>query len=280
MYRHPSGQDVLFPDTARHFAPYRVQNVTVYATKTTGSGIDAVSRDSAVYTLVSFETDSVQLLQVPVRVINAADCTALMTQPDTVYLRSRLPDSLSAGPRSLTLATETKLAPLRQQFNYPVLGIGLIAIGMLMGLLYGLFGRAIQRQWSLYQMKRRHIRFLRDYNRLSRGLNSLTAPETANQVVIMWKSYLEKLDRQPYASLTTSEIAERMTDDRVANALREADRMIYGGAFSSQSQTALRILSDVATQRYNQRRTELQMATGQSAEIVENLDEAESSSFS
>ncbi|GAB3505551.1 hypothetical protein GCM10027341_37360 [Spirosoma knui] len=280
-YRHPSAVDVLFPDTAKHFSPYRVQHVAVFATQTTGSGLDAISRDSAVYTLVSFETDSMQLLQVPVRLINAADCTALMSQTDTIFLRSKLTDNRIGDPQSLTLATETQLAPLQQQFNYPALGVGLFTTGLLFAIIYGVFGRAIRRQWRLYQMNRRHVRFLREYNRLSSSISPQTASETANQVVIMWKSYLEKLDRQPYASLTTSEIADRMNDDRVTNALREADRMIYGGAFSSQSQSALRVLSDVATQTYHRRQGQLQTPTSQQADMEEELGQSESpSSFS
>lgn len=275
-YRHPPTVEVLFPDTIQDFTPYRVEKVAVFTTQTTGSGFDAVSRDSAVYTLVSFETDSLQWLQVPVRLINATDCTALLTQTDTVFLRSRLTAILSgsASPQSLTLATETQLAPLRQQFNYPVLAVGFLALSLAAGILYGIFGRTIRRQWRLYQINRRHIRFLRDYNRLSRGISADTAADTANQAVVLWKMYLEKLDRQPYASLTTPEIAERMNDERVTNALREADRMIYGGTFSPQSQPALRVLSDVATQAYHRSQARLQISA---ASPVEQADPAESS---
>lgn len=281
-YRHPPTVDVLFPDTAHHFIPYQVQNVAIFATETVGAGPDAVSRDSAVYTLVSFETDSVQLLQVPIRLLNATDCTTLLTPTDTVFLRSLLTSvsSGSAGPQAFTLATTTTLAPLQQQFNYPVLAVGVLAVGVLAGLLYGLFGRFLQRQWRLYQLNRRHIRFLRQYDRLSRDINARTAAETANQAVILWKTYLEKLDRQPYASLTTPELAERMNDERITNALRETDRMMYGGAFSPQSQSALQVLGDVATQTYQRCRAQLRASVGQPVALAEEPSPAESSSVS
>lgn len=284
-YHHSPAVDVLFPDTARHFAPFRVQRVDVFATKTVDTGQKAVSRDSAVYTLVSFETDSMQFLRVPVQLLNPTDCTALMTPVDTVFLRSKLAvfnvfrQNLS-GPHSLTLATETKLAPLQQQLNYPVLMIGILATAALIGLFYGLFGRTIRRQWRLFQLNRRHIRFLRDYNRLSRGINAETATEMANQAVVMWKTYLEQLDNQPYASLTTPELAERMNNDRVTSALREADQMIYGGVFSAQSQSALRDLSTVATQIYHRQRIRLQGLVDQSGKGEWQPDSTEPSSVS
>ena len=281
-YWHSPRADVLFPDTALHFLPYRVQKVNVYVTQTTGTGSMAVSRDSAVYTLVSFEIDSVQLLRLPIRIINDLDCTAQWTQPDTVFLQSKLP-SVQSGllrPQSLTLATETKLAPLQQQFNYSVLATGLFLIGLIIALLYGLFGRIIRRQWRLYQLNRRHIRFLQKYNQLSRHINSFTASEAANQAVVMWKMYLEQLDRQPYISLTTSELAERMNNERVTDALREADRMIYGGTFSPQSLSALHVLRDVATQTYHRSRAKLQGSVRQGTKRVQQADSAETSSFS
>ncbi len=257
-YRHPATAEVLFPDTARQFTPFRVQQIAVFPTLTTGEGKQAVSRDSAVYTLVSFETSPEQILSMGVRLINARDCTLIQSLPDTVRLRSRLKPRAVAGKRvsqPFRLATDTTVVPLLQQFNYGVLGVVLTGLFLLAALLYVLFRRAGGRQWRRYRLGTEHARFLRDYNRLARNLSPQTAAEIANQSVIIWKAYLETLERQPYASLTTPEIAERTGDNRVTDALREADRMIYGGAFSARSPEALRILADVATQAYHRRRT-------------------------
>ena len=269
MYRHAPAADLLFPDTASQFAPYRVQKVALFTTRTTGTGAQAVSIDSAVYTLLSFEIDSVQLLRVPIRFINARDCTDLFTSTDTVFLRSQIrPTAAELTPySSLTLATQTTLASLQQEFNYPVLGLFVAGLVGVSGLLYGLFGRAIRRQWRLYRLNQRHQRFLREFDRLSQEISADSAAETANQAIIVWKTYLERIERQPYSSLTTSEIAERVDDERVTNALREADRMIYGGAFTTQSAASLTVLSDVATQRYYHQRADLKAGARRSATL-------------
>lgn len=269
-YRHPPTAELLFPDTASRFVPYRVQKVALFTTRTTGTGLAAVSVDSAVYTLLSFETDSVQWLRVPIRLINAVDCTDLFTQTDTVLLRSHLPPALGRLTHysSLTLATETTLAPLQQQFNYPALTLFVAGLTLVAGLLYGVFGRTIRRQWRLYQLNRQHRQFLREFNRFSQRINVSNAADIANQAIVSWKTYLEKIEKRPYSSLTTSEIAERVADERVTNALREADRMIYGGAFSAQSVASLRLLSDVATQRYLHRRADLEIVAGRTADAA------------
>jgi len=258
-FDHAPTVDVLFPDTTRQFSPFLVQRVAIFTTRTTGTGRGAVSRDSAVYTLVSFLIDSMQTLRVPVQQINDADTTTLLTQPDTVFLRSvlRAAGQSKPDPQVGLLATETDVLPLQQQFNYPRLGVSLLLAGIVGFLVYGLFRRPILRFSGLYRLNRRHVRFLREYNRLGRNLNADTAPDYANQAVVLWKTYLERLERRPYVSLTTSEIAERLANDRVADALREADRMIYGSGYSEQSQDALRVLSNVATQAYHHRREAL-----------------------
>ena len=244
-YHHASGVDVLFPDTATQFRPFRVTLVTSTPTLTTGS----LSRDSAVYTLVSFSVDPLQTIQPSVRLINIADCTTIESRPDTVFLRSRL-KTRPGQPMVTTLASDTRLAPLRQQFNYPRLlqVVGLLCLGLLLLLL--LFGKWLRQQGRLYQLSRRHNRFLTEHDRLTTNLSGETIADTANQVTVSWKAYMGQLSGQAYAALTTSEIADLTGDDRVADALRTTDRMIYGGAFSEQSAGALRVLRDVAEQTY------------------------------
>lgn len=254
-YRHDPKVDVLFPDTSQHFRPFRVTDLTVTPTLTTGN----LSRDSAVYTLVSFSVDSLQWLGVPVRMVNAADCTALLATPDTVFLRSRLRTAGAASTAPRALSTATQLAPLQQQFNYPRLATAVLLLSLVVGIVLVFFGRALQRQWRLFRLSRRHSRYLAEHDRLASLLNSETVAETANQLIVAWKAYMEQLEGQSYAALTTSEIADRTGDDRVADALRTADRMIYGGAFSLESAASLRVLRDVAEQTYLRRRQQIRL---------------------
>jgi hypothetical protein len=272
-YYHRPTVDLLFPDTVSHFSPYRVENVETFTTQTIGSGSTAISRDSAVYTLISFETDSAQLLQVPVRVIGNTDCTALFTAVDTVFLRSRLPAIDSAGVHSLTLATETSLTPLRQQFNYPLLVSSLLAVTVLATLFYFLFRRPVQRLWWLNRLDRHYRRFQQQFNRLSRSINAQNAAENANQAVVIWKRYLEELDERSYTSLTTSELAERFNEEHVTAALRDADLMIYGNVFLPQSQSSLQVLSDLADRIYQRRRSEAQSKMGLPPSITNETSE-------
>ncbi|MBO0930711.1 hypothetical protein [Fibrella aquatilis] len=247
--RHPVTQDVFFPDTARQFAPFLVQKVAVFPTRTQAD----ISTDSAVYTLVSFEVSRARVLQVPVYLANKQDCTAVLSLADTVFLRSSLP--ITNRPDTLQLATRTEPVPLPQQFNYSYLALVSTGIGVLLGAIYILFGKVLQRRWRRFQLARRHAQFLATYNRLTRNLGPESAQETSNEAIVIWKQYLENVESQPYTSLTSREIADRIQDDRLADALRETDRIVYGGSFTDQSPLALRTLRDVAVSAYERKLT-------------------------
>jgi hypothetical protein len=247
--RHSPRQEVLFPDTVRQFAPYVVQSMVAFPTLTTGD----ISRDSAVYTLISFETDLWQTLAVPVRLLNGTDTLTLRPAPATLRLRSRLNRADTTAPAALTLTPDLAPQSLRQEFNYPVLASVLLIVGATLSVFYALFGRVLRQRWRRYQLYRRHNRFLQTYGRLIRSLNADTAADTASQAIGRWKQYLEQLENEPFLSLTTREISERLQSHKLADALREVDQVIYGGTFSEQLPVALYLLRDVATQTYRRR---------------------------
>lgn len=246
--RHRAAQDVFYPDTARHFAPFLVQRLAVFPTKT----VNGVSLDSAVYTLVSFEVSRARVLQVPVYLANGADCTALLSSPDTVFLQSAV--LATARPDTLQLTADADLTPLPQEFNYGYLTVALGIVGVMAAAIYILFGSLLRQRWQRYLLARYHTRFLTAYNQLTRNLGPESTGDTTNQAIVSWKKYLEALEKKPYTSLTSREIADRIGDDRLAGALHETDRMIYGGSFTDQSPLALRVLRDVAVTAYQRRR--------------------------
>lgn len=255
-FSHPVSEDVLFPDSTA-FAPFLIRDKTFLPTRSTAE----ISTDSAVYTLVSFETQPQSTLRVPLYIVGTVDCTTVFSTTDTVFFRSRLQ---TARPDTLRLRASTQLMPLRQELNYPVLVAVLGSIALILAVLYALFGRVIDRQFMLFQLRQRHLSFLREYNRIVRTLNPETASEGAYGAVVRWKAYLEQLEQQPFSTMTTPELVERITTRPVAlpdiregaveEALRTADRMMYGGAYTDQSNEAMRLLRTVAVALYTQRR--------------------------
>jgi hypothetical protein len=258
-FRHPVNEDVLFPDSTV-FAPFVVREKAYLPTRSDAE----ISTDSAVYTLVLFETRPQLTLRVPLYVVGGTDCTLVYSSVDTVFFRSRLP---TARLDTLRLQTDTQIIPLRQELNYPLLVFVLGGLGMLGGLIYALFGRLITRQLRLFRLRQRHRTFLREYNRIVQQIRVEASAEGAYQAIIRWKNYLQQVEQQPYASMTTPELVERISMRDVAlpniqgrsvlEALRTVDRMIYGGTYSNQADESLDLLREVAVAIYEQRRTTL-----------------------
>ncbi|GAB3268005.1 hypothetical protein GCM10027347_37240 [Larkinella harenae] len=250
--RHRASVDVLFPDTARHFSPFLVRDITIFSTQTDASG----SLDSSVYTLISFETRPSQTLQVPIVLLRSpTDCTQVLSNIDTVQLRERIQ---TMRPDTLRLSTETKVVSLRQQMNYPLLLVILLILCGLAGVLFLFFGNSIRTRIRRYQLYRQYQEFQRSFNRLTRGIGPETAHEDAGRAVIIWKKYMERLERKPFTSLTTREIVELVQDDRLADALKEIDGVIYGSFYSDRTQQSLRILNEVADSAFRRSSAHLQ----------------------
>ncbi len=251
-YRHPVAEDVFFPDSTHAFSPFHLLKRQYFPTRTNRQG----SLDSVVYTLVSFEIQPVQRLSLPVYRYNGRDCTAVWAPRDSVVWQ-QLVRGVAKGK---TLRTDSQVRHLNQQLNYPyalLVGFGLLA-GF--GLMYGIFGKSLRRQWRLYQMQRRHADFMRSFQRLSRGITARAGLTNVEKAMVLWKKYLERLERRPVTSLTTRELIGAFPDPRLPDALRQVDASVYGGVFSPQIQGSLQVLRELAVRRYRQRRREAILA--------------------
>jgi len=247
-YRHPAAEDVFFPDSTHDFAPFELLSRRYFTTRTDARG----SLDSVVYTLVSFATDSVQRLSLPVYRYDGRDCTAVYAPPDSVVWQQLIRRAAQGMP----LRTDARARPLRAQFNYPyaiLVGLGLLAGG---GALYALFRKPLRRQWRLYRLWRHHADFVRGFQRLSRNINARGGLENVERAIVLWKKYLERLERRPVTSLTTRELIGAFPDPLLADALRQVDATVYGGVFSPQIQASLQVLRELAVRRYRHRRRE------------------------
>lgn len=243
-YRHNPGDEVFFPDSTHDFTPFRFLKRDYFPTRTNAAG----SVDSVVYTLVSFEIDSVQPLKLPVYLLRKQDCTAVYAPMQTIRLR-RLVDPRA---KSVVLKSSTNLVVLDTQVNYPLFFIILLMAAVLGGLIYWLFGDAIQRRWRQFQLWRRHLEFRGSFQRYLRGAaDSKQGVMNVERAVFLWKRYLERLEGKPFTTFTTKEAVSQFPQNpQLEQALRETDAVVYGGVASPQTQESLRILRDLAGRTY------------------------------
>lgn len=249
-YLHNPETEVFFPDTTYNFSPFEVISKKNFTSKTDKKG----SLDSTVYQLVSFNVSLGQSLKMPVFVFNGKDCTALYTVSDTIFLRK---ENFKDTEDNASLKPELGLLPLSHQFNFSIfLGVLALTIGVA-GSIYWLFGSDIYKQWQLFKLQRRHIEYNRSYNRLLRNAKERENIKDAEKAIIVWKNYLERLEKKPFATYTTREIMDNMPDEGLASALKNMDGIIYGQVKSKDIDKYLEVLKAGATKLYRNKRRQV-----------------------
>lgn len=219
--KYDKSLNILLPDSLYRFGTFEYLSKKYFTTQTDS----AYSYDSVVYKLSTFETDSVQYLQLPVFVLKGKDSLAFYTRMDSILL-IRLVSELPENPE---LKANTNLVGLQKQFNYPYLIIvaGVLLFAGLVVILF--FGRRLSRWWKAYLMQRAHKKFIENFYYLMRDVSGNNPANTPEHVLAVWKIYLEKLEKKPISKLTTKEILVLHNNALLKDNLKVIDCSIYGG---------------------------------------------------
>ncbi len=244
--RYPSSLNLVFPDSTFSFVPFEIQKKKFFPTQSKNN----ISFDSTVYFLTTFEIDSVQVLSLPIFSIQAKDCTAFYASPDTIFFKQLVkvvPDSVAA--QELPLKTNTAYQNVKWLLNYWVF---IIVIGVLLVFVvtvWIVFGKRIKKYFMLRRLQRKHDSFLQKFSKSTEQLRSGFTVKQAENVLVVWKDYMEDLLAQPFTTATSKEILQREKDETLGRALQSVDRMIYKGN-DSYSEEAIASLNQYAQQRF------------------------------
>jgi len=238
--KYPRDQDIVFPDSTYNFMPFEINYKDFFFTYS-----DSVySYDSAVFNLSTFEIDTIQYLKLPVFVLSNGDSFTVFTEIDSIILEhivSQIPDSLA-------LIDNTIYKDLNLAFNYPYLIVGVVTFLFIGGLILIFFGKVIKRKYLLYKLKKRHKRFIGNFQGIIIQ-NNLDFEYT----LFTWKKYMEKLEKSPYTKFTTKEIIQTYKDKSLVVALRTIDRAIYGGKEENEIKKRFEDLLSFSDQLYRKR---------------------------
>lgn len=249
-FRYPAELEVVFPDEDHSFLPLEYIDRNFIPTRTDST----TSFDSVIYTLMTFELDSIQTLAMPVYVIGAdregnADSTSIYTDIDSVYLQqliSELPDSLALKENKAYLDV-----PL--QFNYPYLLIGIFILLVILLFVYLVFGDKIRKQWRLRRLRKDYLRFKERFDQSVIHLKESPDKDRSEQTLVVWKQYMERLERAPYTKMTTKEIVKLPHEQPLVEDLKAIDRSIYGHHLNGELIGHFEHLEKHTHQRYEQR---------------------------
>ena len=250
---YPSDRDIILPDSSSFYSSFEFESKSWYNTST----IDGQSTDSVIYFLRTFETDSLQTFKLQFYELKDGDSILHVSPMDTMYLIHTVlstPDSLGA----IFLQEDTQYYRIPKKFNYPFLIASVITLSILTIILWIIFGKKILTILELRRMKKAHRKFKVKYGELLNGLSEPNLPELSENILILWKKYMEKLETLPYRKLTTKELAELKLGEDMIMSLREIDRAIYSKIDLSDLKVNLENLGSISEKRYLEKLEEIQ----------------------
>lgn len=238
---YPQASQLIFPDSTHDFSPFIFLEKKTFISTTT----EGLTQDSAVYYLSNFSLEPSAYLSLPVFELSRYDSISYFTPTAELALRLTL-DSI---PEELVFQENNVYQPLEKPFNWIVFSaiVGGILLGL--GILFLLFADRIKRLFRKNREKLRWKKFERKWKKLAEQLHKDPNQKLADEVVGLWKGYLESLTSQPYQEWTSSEIAAALEDKEVFKALRSIDMIIYAGV-GGESSTATTYLLEVAKTKY------------------------------
>ena len=238
---YPQSAQLIFPDSTFDFSPFVFLEKKTFVSATT----EGITQDSSVYFLSNFSLEPSSYLALPVFELNRYDSITHYTTDAELKLKLNL-DSI---PEQLQFKENNVYQPLDKPFNWFVFSAIIGGILLVVGILFFVFAERIKRLFRKNRERLRWIQFERKWKKLSDLLQQQPNQSTADEVVGLWKGYLEHLRAQPIQEWTSSEIAAALDDKEVFKALRTIDMIIYAGA-EGDTRAATAYLLEVAKANY------------------------------
>jgi hypothetical protein len=260
IFIHNYDKEVIFADSAYDFAPFEWVRTDAFLTQTDSKGI---ATDSAIYWLRTFELDTVQMLKLPVFVLNqkTGDTLKYFTEvstKETEFVLSKTNLETMLQKDSVTFYQNTTFLEIPRFVNYPLYGLIVVILLVMAILFFVFFGESIRRGYRLKRLQRQHEKFIQEY---ASQLQQIENPQATDHTLGMWKAYIEKLKNEPFTTYTSSEISRFTKNESLGENLKVIDRAIYGGQIDENTQLALQNLKNYAINIFEKRLAELRVTS-------------------
>lgn len=250
--QHHKDLEVFFPDSTFNFAPFELVKKRAFDTQTQKD----ISLDSVVYELTTFEIFPIQKLQLPVYILEQ-DTINLYPAEDSVLFQPLVKENIDKAQFKENLTRQNT----PNYFNYPYWLLGTIITIIFLWILWQLIGTSVRRNFRLYNMRIRHSRFVRDFNRLSNRITRQRVAKDIEKALTIWKNYLEYLEEEPISTYTSKEISQVYPQEKnLGINLKNIDKAIYGKLLSEEIVKSLEFLKSFSVIRYSQKQEEIRNA--------------------
>ncbi|AEL24704.1 hypothetical protein [Cyclobacterium marinum] len=216
---YPSELPIIFPDSTYDFGDFEFLDKQIFTSFTE----DSITLDSAVYWISNFSLDSIQAFKIPVYEVLNYDSISHYPQPASLALTLTIEEI----PEELVFEQNNSYLNIPQAFNYPYLIIGIVAVVILVVLAILLFGKGLIKRWKAYRERKKWNKFESQWESSMQQLINQPGIQEADELLGLWKNYLENLTEQPYKEWTSTEIAEHLNKPEIIKDFRKIELIIY-----------------------------------------------------
>lgn len=246
--RYPETTQLVFPDSTFDFSPLVLLEKKTFISQTS----QGVTVDSAVYYVSNFSLEPSVYLSLPAYELNRYDSVTYFSNEAELKLKLTL-DSIPEQP---VFQDNNVYQPLEKNFNWLLAALITGGVVVLLGGFALLFAKRIKAIFKRNREKLRWVQFERKFKKLSALLVQSPALELADEVIGLWKGYMESITDLPFQEWTSSEISEALGDQEIFKALRSIDMIIYAGK-EANSETSTNYLLEVARTKYQEKLTQI-----------------------
>lgn len=242
--RYPETTQLLFPDSTYDFSPLVLLEKKTFISQT----LEGITLDSTVYFVSNFSLEPSIYLSLPVYELSRYDSITYFSNEAELKLKLML-DSIPEQP---VFQENNVYQPLERNFNWLLAALISGGVIILLGGFALLFLKRIKAIFWKNREKLRWMQFERKYKKLAGLLAQNPALELADEVIGLWKGYLESITDLPFQEWTSSEISEALDDKEIFKALRAIDMIIYAGKEAKTEETTDYLL-EVAKTKYQEK---------------------------
>jgi Sec-independent protein translocase protein TatA len=156
-------------------------------------------------------------------------------------------------PEELAFEDNNIYQPLETEFNYPLAFLVLGILVVLALVLILVFGKKIRKMWETWMEKRKYRRFQRRWENAEQSFAKQPDMAHADELLGLWKTYMEHLKNKPFREWTTSEISDFLENKAIINDFREIEMIIYAGRDGKNIGEACKNLKEVCRNSYQQK---------------------------
>nr|WP_255737584.1 hypothetical protein [Cognataquiflexum nitidum] len=242
------GVNIVFPDSTHNYFPFVLLEKKSFISSTQ----EDVTVDSVVYYVSNFSLDPVAKLTLPVYEVFRFD--SLVHLPLEAGLALKL--TIDPLPEELGFKDNNVYQPIPTEFNMLVLLLILGIIAVLAIIVLVVFGKKIKRKWENWREKQKYKRFVKRWNAAETAFAASPDMAQADELLGLWKTYMEHLNDRPFREWTTTEISEFLDNKEIIKDFRAIEMVIYAGKEGKDITETCNNLKDICTDSFKKKITE------------------------